>query len=74
MLDRATPGLSEHAHAVRVVHDDDGLELAGELDDLRQLREVALHREDTVRDDQLSCLSRSAGKRVAKRARVGAGG
>ena len=70
MLDRATPGLAEDAHAVRVVHDDDGVELARELDDLRQLREVALHREDTVRDDQLSCLSRSVGERIAKRARV----
>ena len=64
MLDDAAPGLPEHADAVRVVDDDDRAVLARELDDLRQLRQVALHREHAVRDDQLASPARGGSERV----------
>ena len=56
---------------MRVVDDDDGVVLAGELDDLGQLREVALHREDAVRDDELARVARSGREPVAQRSHVG---
>ena len=69
MLDRPAAGLSEHADAVRVVDDDDRAVLARELDDLGQLREVALHREHAVRDDQLARAARRGRERVPRRHR-----
>ena len=66
MLDRPAPRLAEHADAVRVVDDDDRVVLARELDDLRQLREVALHREDAVREDELARVARRGRERVAR--------
>ena len=46
------PVSPDHARAVRVVDDERRVVLADELDDLGQLREVALHREDAVRDHE----------------------
>ena len=56
---------------MRVVDDDDGVVLAGELDDLGQLREIALHGEDAVGDDQLARVARSAASAVVERVHVG---
>ena len=70
VLDRSASRLAEDADAVRVVDDDDRVVLARELDDLGQLREVALHREDAVRDDQLARVARSGREPVAQRAHV----
>ena len=50
VLGDAAAGLAHHAGAVRVVDDDDGVVLARELEDVGQPRQVALHREDAVRD------------------------
>ena len=50
VLGDAAPGLAHDADAVRVVDDDDGVVRARELEDVGQLREVALHREDAVGD------------------------
>ena len=71
VLDRPAAGLPQHADAVRVVDDDDRVVLARELDDLRQLRKVALHREDAVGEDQLACVARRGGERVTERLHVG---
>ena len=71
VLDRSASGLPEDADAVRVVDDDHGVVLARELDDLGQLREVAFHGEDAVRDDQLACLAWSRHEPVAQRTHVG---
>ena len=49
---------------------DDRVVLARELDDLRELREIALHREDAVGDDQLARVARSSRERVAQRLHV----
>ena len=68
VLDGSAPGLAEDADAVRVVDDHDRVVLARELDDLGELREVALHREDAVRDDQLAC-ARAAPPRARRAAR-----
>jgi hypothetical protein len=56
---------------VRVVDDHDRVVLARELDDLGKLREIALHREDAVRDDELPCVARRSGEAVAESAHVG---
>ena len=71
MLDRAPSRRAQHADAVRVVHDHDGVVLAGELDDLGQLREVALHGEHAVRDDQLPRVARRRRQPLAERVHVG---
>ena len=73
MLDRPAARLSEHADAVRVVDDDDRVVLSRELDDLRELHEVALHREDTVRDDQLARVTRRGRSRPRARSCPSAG-
>ena len=70
MLDDAAARLAEDAHAVGVVHDHDRVVLACEPDDVGELREVALHREDAVRDHELAGLSRRGGKTVAQRSHV----
>src|SRR5207248_10539987 len=43
---------AEHADAVGLVHHQPGTEAPAELDDRRQVADVALHREDAVDDDQ----------------------
>ena len=43
---------ADHADAVRVVGHQPGVEIAGELVQLRQRREIAVHREHAVGDDQ----------------------
>ncbi len=46
------PRLADHADAVRVVDDQGGVVLGGEVRELGHQREVALHAEDAVGDDQ----------------------
>ena len=70
MLDDPASRLAEDSDTVRVVHDDDGVELARQFDDLRQACEVALHREDPVRDDQLASSARGAGETFSEPAQV----
>ncbi len=70
MLDRALARLAQHADAVRVVDDHDRPMPARELDDLGELREVALHREDAVRDDQLARAPRRGGEPVPQSVHV----
>ena len=67
VLDRAAAGLPEDADPVRVVDDDHRVVLARELDDVGQLREVSLHREDAVGEDQLPRVGGSGRERVAER-------
>ena len=52
MLRDAAPGLADDAGAVRVVDDERRVVRADELDDLRQLRQVAFHREHAVGDHE----------------------
>jgi hypothetical protein len=51
VLVRSAAGLAHHAGAVRVVDDEQGAVLVGEPPQLRELREVALHREHAVGDE-----------------------
>ena len=48
---RAAPA-AENARAVRVVHHDGRIVLLGQIDDSGQRRDIAVHAEDAVRDDQ----------------------
>ncbi|MNX87941.1 hypothetical protein D3C86_1198950 [compost metagenome] len=52
MIDRAAALVPEDARRVGVIDHDDGLVLLGDLDDVRQRRDVPVHREDAVGDDQ----------------------
>src|SRR5581483_7316376 len=54
VLGHAPPRLPHHPGAVRVVDDHDRVVLARELEDVGQPREVALHREHPVGDDELA--------------------
>ena len=71
VLRDAAPGLADDADAVRVVDDDDRVVGARELEDVGQLREVALHREDAVGEDQLPLPRLAGGERVAQLGHVG---
>ena len=66
MLRDAAAGLPDDARAVRVVDDERRVVLARQLDDLGQLREVALHREDAVGDHERA-LPALAARRAASR-------
>jgi hypothetical protein len=52
VLRDAAPGLPDDARAVGVVDDERRAVLARQLDELGELREVALHREDAVGEDE----------------------
>ena len=56
VADRAPPVLAQDAAGVRVVDHNQRLEPLGPLDDRRQRRDVAVHAEDAVGDDQLDPL------------------
>jgi hypothetical protein len=56
VLVRAAAGLADEAGGVRVVDEDHRVVLLGEGDDLVELREVAVHREDAVGDDHAEAL------------------
>ena len=60
MVDRAAAVPAEHARGVGVVHHDRRPELLGRGDDLRQRRDVAVHAEDAVRDDEDQAVRRPA--------------
>ena len=69
MLDGSASGLAEHTDAMRVVDDHDRVVLPPELDDLRELGEIALHREHAVRED-LPRVARSIRERGSQRRHV----
>ena len=71
VLDDTAAGLADHADAVRVVHEHDRVVRARQLEDVRQLGEVPLHREDAVREDQLPLTALARPQRVAQLAHVG---
>ncbi len=52
----AAPALAEHAFAVGVVHHEHDVVLAGDLVQRRQRRDVAVHAEDAVGDDQRAAV------------------
>ena len=52
VVDRAAAVAAEHARGVGVVDHDRRAELLGRLDDPRQRRDVAVHAEDAVGDDE----------------------
>ena len=66
MLRHAAAGLAHDARPVRVVDEHHGLVLARELDDLGQPREVSLHGEDPVGDDELPLPRLARSEPVAK--------
>ena len=68
VLGDAAAGLAHHAGAVRVVDDTTAVVLARQLDDLGQLRQVPLHGEDAVGDDELA-LPRLAATRARRAGR-----
>ena len=53
VLGRAAPASPQHSDAVRIVHDQRGLESAAELHQLRQAGHVPFHAENAVGYDQL---------------------
>ena len=53
MVDGAAPVAAEHAGGVRVVDHHDGAVFFGEIGELRQRADVAIHGEDAVGDEQL---------------------
>ena len=52
VLRRAAPVLAQHAERVRVVDHDEGAVALGEIADLREGRDDAVHREHAVGGDQ----------------------
>ncbi len=52
MLVGTAAGLADETRCVRLVHEHHGVVLLGEGHDLVELGDVAVHREDAVRDDQ----------------------
>ena len=65
--DRAAPAGAEHAGGVRLVDHHARAVAARELDDLRQRRDVAVHREHRVGHDQpppLAAVARQAPREV----------
>ena len=71
MLRDAAAGVADDPGAVRVVHDERRVVLPHELDDLRQLREVALHREDAVGDHERALPRFQRGELLAQGVHVG---
>src|SRR5208282_6745568 len=53
MIDGATALAAEHAGRVRVVHHHDRAVLLGSIAQTRQRTDVAIHRENAIRDQQL---------------------
>ena len=53
MVHGPAPAASQHARSVRVVHHHDAVVFLGEFAQFRQRRDIAVHRENAVRDDQL---------------------
>ena len=49
---RAAAGVSDDAHGVRVVHDEAGVVFPFQLQKLRQRRDIAVHGENAVGDDE----------------------
>ena len=47
------PGLAEHAEAMGVVHDEPGIVTLGQRQQLGQRRDVSIHAEHRVGDDEL---------------------
>ena len=52
VIDDAAPALAQHAFAVGVVHHEHDAMFLGDVADLVQRRDVAVHAEDAVGDDQ----------------------
>jgi hypothetical protein len=50
MIDGAASVLPKHAARVRIVHHHDAAELFGEVAELRERAEIAVHAEHTVGD------------------------
>ena len=57
MVHRAAAVFAEDAGGVRVVNHHDAAVFFRQLDQLRQRRDVALHREDAVGDEQLAAIA-----------------
>ncbi len=53
MRQRAAPALAEHAEAMGVVHDEPGVVTLGQRQQLGQRRDVAIHAEHRIGDDEL---------------------
>src|SRR5262249_58957820 len=51
VLDTAAPGVAQHAIAVRVVYVDECVVALSQRHDLRQWRQVTIHAENAVGDD-----------------------
>jgi len=68
LLAGAAAGAAEDAGGVRIVDDEKGLVLFGQIDDLWQRRERAFHREDAIGHDHL--VARAA-RRFQRAAQVG---
>ena len=71
MLGGPAAGLAEDAGRVRVVDGEHGVVFPGELDEIGQLRDVALHREDAVGEDQLAPGFARGAQRVLEVRHVG---
>ena len=56
MIDRAASSAAEHARRVRVIDHHDAIVFVGEVAELRQRRDVAIHRKDAVGNDELVAL------------------
>ena len=60
MVANSTSLLTEHTDAVGLVDHNRAVVLVLQLNDCRQIGQVALHREHAVDDNQLDCLLRQA--------------
>src|SRR5262245_3987456 len=67
MIDSASSGAAEYAARVSIVHHHDAAVLVGEIAQLRQRTEVAVHAEYTIRDEQPSLVTGKACNDLARR-------
>ena len=74
MVDGTAPVLAEDAAAVGIVHHHDAAMLLGDVGQLRQHTDVAIHAEDAVRDDQRPPRARQPFDDGARRGRHPGGG
>ena len=69
VVDRAAAVAAEHARRVRVVDHDRRFVPVGDVADAGQRRDVAVHREDAVGDDQDRSIRRRSGRPMARASR-----